>query len=41
MEGAFALDSWGRPVRWHAPWWFWNMFGEQALFLLSREPRRD
>ncbi len=19
-----------------APWWFWNLFGEQAVFLLSR-----
>ncbi|MDP3076820.1 MAG: methionine biosynthesis protein MetW, partial [Bradyrhizobium sp.] len=18
------------------PWWFWNMFGEQGVFLLSR-----
>ena len=36
MERAFALNSWGRPVRWHAPWWFWNLFGEQAVFLLSR-----
>jgi methionine biosynthesis protein MetW len=36
MERSVALNSSGRPVRWHAPWWFWNMFGEQALFLLSR-----
>jgi methionine biosynthesis protein MetW len=36
MERAVALNSWGRPVRWHAPWWFWNLFGEQAVFLLSR-----
>src|SRR2546425_871712 len=21
-----------------APWWFWNLFGEQAVFLLSRKP---
>jgi methionine biosynthesis protein MetW len=41
MERAFALDRWGRPVRWHAPWWFWNFFGEQAVFLLSRRPRSD
>jgi hypothetical protein len=20
-----------------APWWFWNLFGEQAVFLLSRK----
>jgi methionine biosynthesis protein MetW len=36
MERSVALNSWGRPVRWHAPWWFWNIFGEQGLFLLSR-----
>ena len=23
-------------VRLNAPWWFWNLFGEQAVFLLSR-----
>jgi methionine biosynthesis protein MetW len=40
MEKAYALNSWGQPVRWHAPWWFWNMFGEQALFLLSREKKK-
>ncbi len=21
----------------NAPWWFWNLFGEQAVFLLSRQ----
>jgi methionine biosynthesis protein MetW len=36
MERAVALDRWGRPVRLNAPWVFWNFFGEQALFLLSR-----
>jgi methionine biosynthesis protein MetW len=36
MERAAALNSRGRPVRFHAPWWFWNLFGEQAVFLLSR-----
>ncbi len=36
MERAAALNGRGRPVRFHAPWWFWNMFGEQAVFLLSR-----
>jgi methionine biosynthesis protein MetW len=41
MERAYALDSWRRPVRWHAPWWLWNMFGEQGLFLLSRRPRKS
>ncbi|HLL28220.1 MAG TPA: methionine biosynthesis protein MetW [Xanthobacteraceae bacterium] len=36
MQRAAALNSRGRPVRLHAPWWFWNLFGEQAVFLLSR-----
>jgi methionine biosynthesis protein MetW len=36
MERALALDAWGRPLRLNAPWWFWNLFGEQAVFLLGR-----
>jgi methionine biosynthesis protein MetW len=36
MERALALDASGRPLRLNAPWWFWNLFGEQAVFLLSR-----
>jgi methionine biosynthesis protein MetW len=36
MERAVALDPWGTPLRINAPWWFWNLFGEQAVFLLSR-----
>ena len=36
MERAVALDLAGRPLRLNAPWWFWNMFGEQGVFLLSR-----
>jgi len=24
-------------LRLNAPWWFWNLFGEQAVFLLSRK----
>jgi methionine biosynthesis protein MetW len=36
MERAVALDLHGRPLRFNAPWWFWNMFGEQGVFLLSR-----
>jgi hypothetical protein len=23
-------------MRLKMPWWFWNLFGEQAVFLLSR-----
>lgn len=37
MERAVALDATGRPVRVNAPWWFWNLFGAQGVFLLSRE----
>jgi methionine biosynthesis protein MetW len=36
MERALALNAWGTPLRFNAPWWFWNLFGEQAVFLLSR-----
>jgi methionine biosynthesis protein MetW len=35
-ERAQALDASGRPLRLNAPWWFWNVFGEQAVFLLRR-----
>lgn len=37
MEKAVALNAWGKPLRLTAPWWFWNLFGEQAVFLLSRK----
>jgi hypothetical protein len=36
MERAVALDLYGRPVPLNLPWWVWNMFGEQGVFLLSR-----
>jgi methionine biosynthesis protein MetW len=39
MGRAVALNAWGKPLRFHAPWWFWNLFGEQAVFLLSRKRR--
>jgi methionine biosynthesis protein MetW len=35
-ERAHALDAAGQPLRFNAPWWFWNLFGEQAVFLLRR-----
>ena len=43
MERAVALNAWGKPLRFNAPWWFWNLFGEQAVFLLSRgtDPARN
>jgi methionine biosynthesis protein MetW len=37
MERAIALNAWGKPMRLKAPWWLWNLFGEQAVFLLSRD----
>jgi methionine biosynthesis protein MetW len=37
MVKAVALNAWGSPLRLNAPWWFWNLFGEQAVFLLSRK----
>ena len=36
MERAIALNGSGAPVGVKAPWWFWNLFGAQAVFLLSR-----
>jgi methionine biosynthesis protein MetW len=37
IERAVALNRYGYPLRINAPWWVWNMFGEQAVFLLRRE----
>lgn len=36
IERASAINRLGAPLRWSAPWWFWNLFGEQAIFLLRR-----
>jgi methionine biosynthesis protein MetW len=36
IERAEALTVSGLPVEVRAPWWFWNLFGEQAVFLLRR-----
>ncbi|MGV6874818.1 methionine biosynthesis protein MetW [Pseudochelatococcus sp. B33] len=41
IERAVALHASGRPVRVNAPWWFWNLFGSQAVFLLHRRPASD
>jgi hypothetical protein len=35
--GAAALNPWGALLRLNAPWWLWNLFGEQAVILLGRE----
>ena len=37
MEKSVALNAWGSPIRLKVPWWFWNLFGEQAVFLLTRK----
>jgi hypothetical protein len=36
MEKVIALNAGGQPVRVTMPWWVWNLFGEQAVFLLRR-----
>lgn len=35
-ERAVALDASGQRVGVKAPWWLWNLFGEQGVFLLRR-----
>ncbi|MDB5507836.1 MAG: metW [Hyphomicrobiales bacterium] len=37
IDRGVALDRFGAPMRVSAPWWVWNMFGEQAVFLLERK----
>lgn len=37
IERSTALDRFGHPVRFAMPWSFWNLFGEQAVFVLSRK----
>ncbi|MBM6579788.1 methionine biosynthesis protein MetW [Microvirga sp. BT689] len=36
MEKAVALNAGGQPMRVTLPWWVWNLFGEQGVFLLKR-----
>ena len=36
IERAVALNAGGQRMALNAPWWFWNLFGQQAVFLLSR-----
>jgi methionine biosynthesis protein MetW len=38
IERGVALNRWGSPIRFEAPWWVWNLFGEQGVFLLRRKP---
>jgi methionine biosynthesis protein MetW len=37
IERGTALDRLGAKMRVNAPWWVWNLFGEQAVFLLKRK----
>lgn len=39
IETAAALDSRGRAMRVTLPWWVWNMFGAQGVFLLTKKGR--
>jgi methionine biosynthesis protein MetW len=36
IERAVALDRFGKKMQVRAPWWVWNLFGEQAVFILRR-----
>ncbi len=36
VEKATALDANGQKIGFSMPWWFWNFFGQQAVFLLRR-----
>lgn len=36
VESATALDANGAKIGFSMPWWFWNFFGQQAVFLLRR-----
>ncbi|GGA62051.1 methionine biosynthesis protein MetW [Nitratireductor aestuarii] len=36
VESAQALDANGTKIGLSMPWWFWNFFGQQAIFLLRR-----
>jgi methionine biosynthesis protein MetW len=36
VEKAFALDGEGNRIAVSMPWWFWNFFGQQAVFQLKR-----
>jgi methionine biosynthesis protein MetW len=36
VESAMALDREGHSIGVSMPWWFWNVFGQQAVFVLRR-----
>lgn len=37
IEKAIGLKANGERLSFNAAWWFWNLFAEQAIFLLSRK----
>lgn len=37
IDKAVALNGIGQPIPLSVPWRFWNLFGEQAVFLLHRK----
>ncbi|SON57901.1 methionine biosynthesis protein MetW [Hartmannibacter diazotrophicus] len=37
VEKAVAIDGAGKRVPFNMPWSWWNLFGEQAVFLLSKK----
>ncbi|SHF52209.1 methionine biosynthesis protein MetW [Kaistia soli DSM 19436] len=43
IERAVTLNAGGTRMTLNAPWWFWNLFGQQAVFLLSHPdtPKRS
>ncbi|MCW5718652.1 MAG: methionine biosynthesis protein MetW [Bauldia sp.] len=42
IEQSVALDRRGEKIAFRGPWWFWNLFGAQAVFVLSQpSARRD
>jgi methionine biosynthesis protein MetW len=36
IEKGVALDAGGNQMRFTMPWWVWNLFGEQAVLVLTR-----
>ncbi len=36
VESAMALNRQGHSIGVSMPWWFWNFFGQQAVFVLRR-----
>jgi methionine biosynthesis protein MetW len=40
IDRGVALDRAGNEIKVDAPWWFWNLLGAQAVFLLERDDRR-